>query len=256
MRISIFQRQNQSTYKEEYKKIIKVLSSKCIFYENTSYNYFEFINSYLFHQWKYRGTYLDCYSYLESIGVFINHTNKIHEDSFFSFLEFLQNIQVLMESIKKYKSVTYSAKASSVLFHNIPLLLEEYGYEFFDIDDKVYLLKKDIGYNDLMDLVPNDLYDLLMSYHTISNNGIKMKRILLLKIYQLMGDEYKSYNPSIYMCIKTVVQKMGIQGDIDSKYKKLSHYKLRKYYDYCYKMMSYLIQSREIMKYREEIRSE
>ena len=254
MRISIFQKKNLNTYKDEYKKIIKVLNNKCLIYDNNSYSYFEFINSFLFHQWKYRGTYLDCYSYLESIGIYINNSKKINEDSFFSFLEFLQNIQVLMESFKKFKSVTFSDKASSVLFHNIPLIVEENGYSFFDIDDQVYLLKKDIMYDDLLELVPSDLYDLFMSYQTINNNGIKMKRILLLKIFNLMGDDYKSYNPSIYSTIKIIINKMGIMGEVDSKYKNLSTYKLRKYYDYCYKMMIYLVQSREIMKCREEIK--
>ena len=159
-----------------------------------------------------------------------------------------------MESIKKFKSVTFSDKASSVLFHNIPLIVEDNGYNFYDIDDQVYLLKKDIMYDDLLELVPSNLYDLFMSYQTISNNGIKMKRILLLKIFNIMGDDYKSFNPSIYSMIKMIVNKMGIVGEVDSKYKNLSTYKLRKYYDYCYKMMIYLVQSKEIMKCKEEIK--
>lgn len=255
MRIPIFHKQNKNTYKEEYYKILKVLTNKCIAYEKKEYNYFEFINTHLFHRWKYRDTFLDCYSYLKSIGINITHPNKIHEESFLNFLEFLLNIQLLLESIKKYRSVIFSDKASSILFHNIPLILDSMDYGIYEIDDKVYILKKNIMYENLMELVPNDSYELLMSYPLLSNNGIKMKRIILNKIYEKIGD-YKTYNPSLYMSIKLVVTKMGIIGEIDKKYKGLSSYKLRKYYDYCFQMMCYLVESKTINHYKEEIKGE
>ena len=258
MRIPIFQLNSKNTYREEYSKIIKVLTSKCISFENGHYNYFEFVNTYLFHHWKYRGTYLDCYSYLEFIGVSISN-KKISEESFLNFLEFLLNIQLLMESMKKFKSVLFSDACNSVLFHNVPLLVEKFGYQAFDIDDKVYLLKRNIDYEDLMDLVSDDLYELLLSYNMIEHNGIKMKRILLNKIYNIMCldiDKYKSLNNSIFMSIKIIITKMGVIGDIDKKYRSLSNYKIRKYYDYCFQMMCYLIKTESIYKYRDELKGE
>ena len=258
MRKPIFQLEHKSTYKDEYLKMIKILSSKCVSYENKNYNYFDFINTYLFHHWKYRKTYLDCESYLEFIGVNLNN-KKINEESFLNFLEFLLNIQLLMESIKKFKNVSFSETCQSILFHNVPLLVEEMGYSIFDMDDKVCLLKRDIDYEDLMDLVPNEFYSLLLSYNMIENNGIKMKRIILHKIYLLMNEKvdlYKSLNNSIYMSIKTVITKMGISGNMDKKYSNLSTYKIRKYYDYCFQMMCYLVKTESILKYREEIKGE
>ena len=250
MRKPIFFLPNKSTYKEEYNKIMKVLSSKCILYEKESYSYFDFVNTYLFHQWKYRGTSIDLNSYLKSIGV----SSKIKEESFLNFLEFLLNINLLFES-KKYKSVIFNDKAKSILFHNIPLIVDEMGYSIYDIDDKICILKKDIMYEQLMELVPNDLYDLLMSYQSIENNGLKMKRMILQKIYESLGD-YKQYNTGIYISIKTIVTKMGIIGDIDKKYKGVSTYKLKKYYHYCYQMMCYLIESKSIYQYKEIIKGE
>ena len=44
--------------------------------------------------------------------------------------------------------------------------------------------------------------------------------------------------------------------DIDKKYSDLSNYKLRKYYDNCFCMMSYLIRTENIIKARDEIRNE
>lgn len=258
MRISIFNLNNKNTYKDEYNKIIKVLNSKCILYNKDTYTYFDFIDKYLFHHWKYRKTYLDCYSYMEFIGVSPNN-KKISEESFLNFLEFLLNIQLLQESINKYKSAIFNDKAQSILYHNIPIIIENMGYQALDIDDKVYLLKQDINYEDLLDLVPNNLYELLISYNLIENNGIKTKRLILNKIYNIMNkdiDKYKSYNNSILISIKTVVNKMGIIGDIDKKYKDLSTYKLRKYYDYCFQMMMYLIKTEYILKYRNEIKDE
>ncbi|MBR4693234.1 MAG: DUF2551 domain-containing protein [Bacilli bacterium] len=254
MRIPIFLKENKNTYKDEYLQIIKVLSSKCLIYEKNSYSYFEFINSYLFHNWEYRGTYLDVYSYLESIGINLNN-KKIHEENFLSFLEFILNINLLLES-KKYKSITFSDKASSILFHNIPIIIDNLGYSIYDIDDKIYILNKDIEYDNLMELVPNDLYPLIMSYNLPSNKGIKMKRIILNKIYNIINDKYKVYNPSVYSSIKTIITKMGIIGDIDKKYKSLSTYKLKKYYDYCLEMIIYLVKSKAIYEFRDEVKAE
>ena len=53
MRIPILLKDNKNTYKDEYNKILKVLNSKCIVYEKNNYNYFEFVNTFLFHHWKY-----------------------------------------------------------------------------------------------------------------------------------------------------------------------------------------------------------
>ena len=256
MRIPIFNLDNKNTYKDEYYKISKVLNSKCILYEKSTYTYFEFIDKYLFHHWKYRKTYLDCNSYMEFIG--INKNKKISEEAFLNYLEFLLNIQLLFESIKKYKSAIFTDQASSILFHNIPLIIENMGYQAIDIDDKVYLLKQDISYEDLLELVPNNLYELIIAYNLIENNGIKTKRLILNKIYNIMNkdiDKYKSYNNSIFLCIKTIITKMGVIGEIDKKYNNLTNYKLRKYYDYCFQMMYYLIKSEAIYKYRDELKA-
>ena len=258
MRKSIFQLNNHSSYKEEYKKIIKVLNNKCIIYEKKNYNYFDFINTYLFHHWKYRETYLDCYEYLNFIGVNVKN-NKINEDSFINFIEFLLNIQLLLESEKKiHDNVRFTNEGYSILFHNIPVLLERYGYEAYDIDDKVLVFKKSIEYDDLLDIVPSDLTELLLSYNHSKNNGIRMKRIILQKLYEYLIkdiEKYKSYNSTIYQCIKTVIAKMGVIGNIDKKYQSLTNYKLRKYYDECYSLICYLIQMENINKYKEEIKN-
>lgn len=258
MRIPIFQLDYKNTYKDEYNTIIKVLNSKCISYEDKYYNYFDFVNTYLFHLWKYRGTYLDCYSYLEFLGVHLN-SKKISEESFLNFLEFLLNIQLVMEGNKKFKNVIFDVKCQSILFHNIPLLLESMGYAAYDIDDKICLLKRDLEYDDLMELVPDTFYDLLLSYHMTNYNGIKMKRILLQKMYGLLLkdiDHFKSLNPSLFSSIKLIITKMGVIGEVDKKYRHLSHYKLRKYYDYCCSMITYLLQTDTILKYKEEVKGE
>lgn len=258
MRIPIFQLDSKNNYREEYSKIMKVLSSKCVTYENQVYTYFDFVNQFLFHHWKYRGTYLDFYSYLEFVGVSFRHY-KITEEAFLNFLEVLLNLQLLMESIKKYKSVCFSVDCQSVLFHNIPLIIEKMGYQAYDLDDKVYLFPRNIDYEDLLDLVSDEIYPLLLSYNTIDNNGIKMKRIILHKIYLYLVehiDQYKSYSSSLFHTIKIVVTKMGVIGEVDKKYQHLSRYMLRKYYDYCFQMMCYLMKTERIYQYRDEIKAE
>ena len=166
---------------------------------------------------------------------------------------------MLIESNKYYNENTiFSSTCKSVLFHNIPLILDKLEYQAYDIDDKVMIFKKDIEYEDLFEIVPDNIYELLISYNNINNNGIKMKRLILNKIYNYMEkdiEKYKSYNSTLVSSIKTIINKMGILS-IDKKYENLSNYKLRKYYDYCFSMMVYLIRTESVFKYRDEIRKE
>ncbi len=256
MRISIFHLENNKTYKEEYHKMIKVLGSKCITFEKKEYTYFDFVNNYLFNNWKFRGTYLDCYEYLESIGI-NTKSRKITKDSFINFLEFILNIQLLIQNLKYYsEKMEVSMKCNSILKHNIPLIIESYGYQAYSLDDRILILEKDLSYDDLMDILPEDIYELLLSYKSAKNNGIKMKRLILYKIYQFMIEDiekYKSYNSSIFTNIKLIINKMGVIGEVDKKYKDLSNYKLRKYYDNCFAMIVYLLNTENILKYKEEI---
>ena len=259
MRMSIFNLSNNDTYKDEYIKIIKVLNSKCITIQKKTYSYFDYINTYLFNNWKYRNTYIDCYEYLKFIGVNVN-SKKISLDAFINLIEFILNIQILIESNKYYNDNTiYNVPAKSIIFHNIPLILDKLNYQAYDLDDKVMIFKKDIDYEDLFSIVPDDINELILSYSNINNNGIKTKRIILNKLYNyLLSDieKYKSYNSSIFSSIKLVINKMGVVGDIDKKYQNLSNYKLRKYYDYCFNMITYLLRTETINKYKEELKSE
>ena len=259
MRISIFNLNNNDTYKDEYIKIIKVLNSKCITMQRKTYSYFEYINTYLFNNWKYRNTYIDCYEYLKFIGVNVN-SKKISLDGFINLIEFILNIQILIESNKYYNdNTTYSVPAKSIIFHNIPLILDKLNYQAYDLDDKVMIFKKDIDYEDLFNIVPDDINELILSYSNINNNGIKTKRIILNKLYNYLlvdYEKYKSYNSSIFSSIKLVINKMGVIGDIDKKYQNLSNYKLRKYYDYCFNMITYLLRTETLNKYKEELKNE
>ena len=258
MRISIFNLSNKTSYKEEYIKINKVLNSKCINFKNKKYTYFEFTNEYLFNNWKYRETFLDLSEYLEFIGV-KKKKKKISEDSFINFIEFLLNNQLLLESIKYYNdNVVFSTKASSILFHNIPIILDKLNYQAYDIDDRVIIYKKDIIYTDLLDTLSDDILELILSYNNVKNNGIKTKRLIINKLYDyLLKDinKYKTINTSIFNTIKTIITKMGVVGDIDKKYSNLTNYKLRKYYDYSFKMICYLINSEYVYKIRDEIKN-
>ena len=258
MRISIFNIEKSLNYKEEYTKILKVLMSKCVTFDKKEYNYFEYVNKHLFHNWKFRKTYLDCYEYLEHIGVNIK-SKKITKESFINFLEFLCNIQLLLEKLKYYSEKTrFSTKCRSILIHNIPLLLDNYGYAAYSLDDRIIIAEKDMAYSELMDILPTSIYELLISYKSIENNGIKIKRMILEKLYQYIEndiDKYKNFNTSIYNTIKLVITNMGIKGNIDKKYQDLSNYKLRKYYDNCYSMIVYLIYTENVLKYKEEIKN-
>ena len=259
MRIPIFNLDNNTNYKKEYLKMIKILNSKCITFDKKDYTYFDYINNHIFHNWKYRKTYLDCFEYLDSIGINIKN-KKVNKDSFLNLLEFILNMQLIIDNIKYYQDKTkISIKGKSIINHNIPIILDELGYQAYRLEDRIIILEKDINYEDIESLLPNDILELLYSYKNINNNSIKMKRLILNKIYNYLEDnidKYKTLNNQIYNTIKLIVTKMGISKEIDKKYQDLSNYKLKKYYDYCFQMICYLVKTENINKYKEEIKKE
>ena len=257
MRKNIFNIDNKINIKDEYNKIIKVLGTKCVLYKKHSYSYFDFINIFIFNNWEYRSTYIDLYDYLNSLGINIK-TKKINTKSFLNLLEFLLNIELFLENNKYYSdNVTISTQCRSILQHNIYLILDSLEYEAYKLDDKIIIYKKNIDFNSIKEIVPDNIYDLLLSYNDFNNNGIKIKRIILYKIFEYINkdyDKYKNYNSTVLTSVKFIVNKLGVDGDIDRKYKDMSLYKLKKYYDYCFTLMVYLIRSEIVLKYRDEIR--
>ena len=258
LRKTIFNLDNKVIIKDEYLKIIKVLTSKCVLYKKRNYSYFDFINSFIFNNWEYRSTYIDVYDYLEYIGVNIKN-KKINTDSFLNLLEFILNIELFIEDNKYYSdNVTISTQCRSIVQHNIYLILDRLDYDAFRIDDRIIIIRKNLDFNNLIDLLPNNIYELLLSYSDINNTGIKIKRIILYKIYDYLlkdYEKYKNYNSTVLTSIKFIVYKLGVIGDIDKKYRDISVYKIKKYYDYCFNMMVFLIRSEIILKYRDEIRN-
>ena len=258
MRKNIFNIDNKINIKDEYKKIIKVLSSKCVLYKKRSYSYFDFINIFIFNNWEYRSTYIDLYDYFDFLGINIK-SRKISNKSFLNLLEFILNMELFIENNKYYSdNVTISSQCRSIIQHNIYLILEKLDYEAYSLDDKIIIYKKNLDFNNLLEIVPSNIYELLLSYNSINNNGIKMKRIILYKIYEYICkdyDKYKSYNSTLLTSIKFIINKLGIDGEIDKKYRDISLYKLKKYYDYCFTMMIYLLRSEIVLKYRDEIRN-
>ena len=257
MRKTIFNLDNKINIKDEYVKIIKVLSNKCVLYKKRSYSYFDFVNTFIFNNWEYRSTFIDLYDYLKHLGVNLK-SKKISNNSFLNLLEFLLNIEYFIENNKYYSdNVTINTQCRSIVQHNIYLILESLDYESYRLDDKIIICKKNLDFNNLEEILPDDIYELLLSYNNINNNGIKTKRIILNKIYQYINNDYekyKNYNSTVLTRVKFIVNKLGIDGEIDKKYKDLSLYKLKKYYDYSFTMMVYLIRSEIVLKYRDKVR--
>ena len=258
MRKTIFNLDNKINIKDEYIKIIKVLSNKCVLYKKRSYSYFDFVNTFIFNNWEYRSTFIDLYDYLKHLGVNVK-SKKISNNSFLNLLEFLLNIEYFIENNNYYSdNVTINTQCRSIVQHNIYLILESLDYESYRLDDKIIICKKNLDFNNLEEILPDDIYELLLSYNNINNNGVKTKRLILNKIYQYINnnyDKYKNYNSTVLTSVKFIVNKLGIDGEIDKKYKDMSLYRLKKYYDYSFTMMLYLIRSEIVLKYRDKVRN-
>ena len=219
-----------------------------------------FLNRYVFNYWEYRDTYTELEDYLEFIGInesMLNGYCKIGEETFLNFLELLINLMQTMDKNINTNNIDFkNLKVKSILPHNIPLILEKMNYEVYDDIDKKCIRKRDSDVDSILDLVPEDISLLLLSYNDIRNNNIDSKKTILKKIDLYIDSnkqKYKSIGKELLDSIDTIVNKMGINHKPDeSPYNKLTETELCVWYDKCFKMMIHLIRTEEIIEIKKE----
>lgn len=263
MRMSIFEIENRLNINKEFIKF-----SNCLFEASTiSYNYnlmtlHRFLNTYVFNLWEHRDTFIDFDSYLEHIGIDYNALKcytPITEESFLNFLELMLNLMTIVKKNFENKNVAFkflSAKVESVVKHNIPLILEKMNYVSYQDGDKFLIRKRDADVDSILELVPEDIQTLLLSYNDIRNNSIESKKTILKKIdlfIEKRKGDYKSFNAPTYDTIQIIVNKMGINHPLKEKgYVDMTNDELIIWYDKCFKLMIHLIRTEEVNKINDE----
>lgn len=258
MRKSIFDIENRLDISIEFKKFIDVLNKEdAILRSGCFLTYFEFVNRYVFNIWEYRDTFIDIYSYLTHIGITSDMIRNgiIDESHFLNFLEFLLNIDKTIKdnNLEKY---IIDIVVKNIVPHNIPIILEKMNYEKYENGGKICIRKRDSDVDSILEIVPEDVSLLLLSYNDIRNNNLEAKKDILkgLDLYIEKGKkEYKSFDSKLYDSIGTIVNKMGINHPIDEEpYTNMSKEQIIKWYDKCFKLMIHLIRTKEINIIKEE----
>lgn len=256
MRKSIFEIENRLDILKEYERIKKALFDPNSLIYNAYYSsLFEFLDEYVFPNWKYRDTFVDIDDYLNNLDIDFRYT-FIQEENFLYLLEFLLNIWNTAKTLIDLKNVSVVKKISfDIIDHNIPIILERMNYTFVKDNDKLIITKRNSDVDSILDIVPIDIATLLLSYNDIKNNNLDSKSKILksLDLYiETDKKKYKSYDSSLYDSIQTIVNEMGVNHPLHEKYKSLSKEELCSWYDKCFKMMIHLIRQEDIIQIKKE----
>ena len=261
MRKSIFEIENRLDIEKEFEKLIKALFEEdTIYYNYRDMSFFEFLNEYVFNLWEYRDTFTDLDDYLEHIGItsrIINKCDVLTKEIFLNFLELLINLLLVIEENIGIKNVYFrNIKTKNIISHNVPIILEKMNYELYSEENTMRIRKRDADVDSILDLVPEEISYLLLSYNDIRNNNIESKKTLLKKIDLYIDtnkSKYKKIGKELLDSIETIVNKMGINHQSkEPSFNNLSDYELSEWYDKCFKMMIHLIRTEDIIKIKKE----
>lgn len=261
MRKTIFEIENRLDITKEFENLIKALVEKnTIFYDGYHMSFFEFLNKYVFNLWEYRDTFTDLEDYLEHIGItsrIINKYDVLTKEIFLNFLELLMNLLLVIENNIGIENVYFrSIKTKNIISHNVPIILEKMNYELYSEENTTRIRKRDADVDSILDLVPEEISYLLLSYNDIRNNNIESKKTLLKKIDLYIDAnkrKYKEISKELLDSIETIVNNMGINHQSkESSFNNLSKSELNEWYDKCFKMMIHLIRTEDIINIKQE----
>lgn len=257
---SIFDIELRISIEEEFEKIMGVFfRENTIIYERNWFSFIELLNDYYFCEWKYGETCLSVEEYLNYIGVyddrFYNGVN-LSEESFLMLLEFICNMTLIIHDDVKEDIIRFkSAQLKKVLYTNVPLILEKMNYQIVINQGLAKIIKRDSDVDSVLDIVPEDISELLLSYNDIRiKEDIKEKGSILKKLdlyIEKRKNKYKQYNNRTYDSVQFLVNKLEINHpksniEIDEK-------EQLNYYDKCFVLMLHLIRTEKINNYNNEV---
>mgnify|MGYP003295801500 CR=1 FL=1 len=261
MRQSIFDIENRLDINIEFGRFVETLNQRdTIIYDCKYMSLFSFFDNYVFHIWPYRDTFIDLKSYLEHIGIsnsIYGGHQAIDEVAFLNFVELLENMMLMVKRRIGFDNVQFlNLKTANIIKHNIPIILEKMNYESYQEMDKICIRKRDADVDSILEIVPADVSQLLLSYNDIRNNDIESKKAIIKKLDLFIeGNKttYKSLNSSTYDSIQTIVNKMGINHPmLEEPYKSFNSKTLIEWYDKCFKLILHLIRCDDINKINKE----
>ena len=186
----------------------------------------------------------------------------IDETNFLYFLEFLINISNFMKQTCSSHGIkiTYDMRVQACL-DNINKLLAKMHCELKTIKNEVIIVKKDIDVDSVIDIVPDNIADSLLSYCDFRVEKDLDAKKAILKDIDIYIDANKTKLDKIDGCeslrkdIDFIFNKFGINHKIDEKFKDLPKEDLLGIYDISFILVLELLRRGKINNARKTINS-
>lgn len=251
-RKSIFELETKVDIQKECTTIYSALTDpteKVIYGYAKCKSYFDFIDNYVFYRWPYRGTCLSIHDFINLIGLRRNGTNLVLDETcFLCFLELIYNIDKYASVVAKEDGLSDECKYSPKIFaaiNNIKTILSRMNCQIQKQKDKYIITKMNPEVDTIIRYTPDSLADSILAYGDFRiEKDLKAKQAILKDIdLYIEKDKVKlrSYNKGLYERIQQIVNKLGINHNIESPYDSLSKDDLIVKYDECFTMMVHLL---------------
>ncbi len=170
---------------------IKVFPQNASFYQEPQFMNIgieNFVDTYIFKDWKGRGTCIDCNDMLETLGLkeILKDSEYITENDILSYLEYAANILRLVNNVKFRNGASYNmTDVYRAAFDNVNSCLDWLNFETktFSQKDIVLVVEKNAVATSVAELVDEELAYSIISYnHFLLKGNIDEKRKILFKL--------------------------------------------------------------------------
>lgn len=170
---------------------IKVFHPHASFYEEPQFiniGIEKFVDTYIFKDWKGRGTCIDCNDMLAALGLkeIIKGPENITENDILSYLEYAANILRLVNKVKLAANASYNmTNVYRAANDNVNSCLDWLNFEtkVFVKKDIVLVVEKNAAATSVAELVDEELAYSIISYnHFLLKGNINEKRKILLRL--------------------------------------------------------------------------
>lgn len=235
---------------KEYTRVKKLFSDKYIYVVRTQYTIEEYIDKYLFINWKHRKTCLSLTDFYNSFDI----PRDIYSDDkkeILLYFEFVFNMSVLAFTIEEFQQTV------KIIFSNIKQTLDAVNCKIYEENDKYTIVEKSEIVTNAASKYP-DTASKIIEYKSISLQGkLHRKKELLTSIAakfeavrcSLKQNGYKDLQDDVGFLLNN----LNIRHNNEDAIKKLSATELETWYDKTYDLMLLALLSLEHINVKNDI---
>lgn len=231
-----------------------------------TYSLKEFIDKYLFSNWKYRGTCINMQELEHKLDLtLIGLWGRTSLDELLSYMELLKNMISLL--YKAELNVEIRMDKVDVLNSNLHILVNNFGMEFYaeDVEKNIIIYKRE-GVFTVADEIKDSVVsrNIIKYNHYLLKGKIEEKRSILVGIAneyeaiekQLKSTEYKALCEDLsYLLNSLNIRHNNVDGKNRKEYIcKLSNDEMEELYDMTYEIFLNAIMAKKYLRYKTKVR--